>query len=63
MDRQTALSAANLIYHIENTEGALSLLENDYFQNLEDEIYAEFEHALNYRLKALNKELEELKDE
>ena len=63
MDRQTALSAANLIYHIENTETALAELENNYFQNLHDEIYAEFEYALNDRYNALLKELEELKDE
>lgn len=63
MNRQTALSAANILYRIENTETALAELENNYFQNLQDEIYAEFEYALNAQLKALNKELEELKDE
>ena len=62
MNRQVALSAANILYHIENTESALDELENSYFQNLQDEIYAEFEHALNDRLKQLNKELEDLKD-
>ena len=62
MDRQTALSAANILYHIENTETALAELENNYFQNLQDEIYTEFEYALNDRLNQLNKELEELKD-
>lgn len=63
MNRQVALSVANLTYHIENTETALAELENNYFQNLQDEIYAEFEYALNDRIKALNKELEELKGE
>lgn len=63
MNRQVALNAANILYHIEYTEIALAELENDYFQNLQDEIYAEFEYALNDRLKALTKELEELKDE
>lgn len=63
MNRQVALSAANILYHIENTETALDCLNQDYFQNLQDEIYAEFEYALNDQLKALNKELEELRDE
>ena len=62
MKRQIALSAANILYHIENTETALDCLNHDYFQILQDEIYAEFEYALNARLEALNKELEELKD-
>ena len=64
MDRQTALSAANLIYHIENMEVILQEIEEkDYFEKLDDAYYEEFKASANMRYNALLKELEELKDE
>ena len=63
MDRQTALSAANLIYHIENMEVILQEIEEkEYFEKLDDYLYEEFKAAADMRYNALLKELKELKD-
>lgn len=60
MEYQKALSAANLIWHIENTEAALDELETEAFQNLPDEYYEEIKAAIDTRLISLRKELENL---
>lgn len=63
MDRQTALSAANLVYHIETMETVLQEIEEkEYFEKLDDYLYEEFKLAANMRYNALLEELKELKD-
>lgn len=63
MKRQIALSAANLIYHIENMEVILQEIEEkEYFEKLDDAYYEEFKASVDMRYNALLKELEELKD-
>lgn len=60
MEYQKALSAANLIWHIENSEAVLDELQTEAFQKLPDEYYEELEAAMDARISSLRKELEDL---
>ena len=62
MKRSTALEAANILYHIENTEFAIDELKKPCFQELADEVFTQIAEALAARLAMLNAQLAEVKD-
>ena len=63
MTREKGLEIANLIWHIENTEAAIEELNREFFNEMEDSIFEEFDTALQERLQKLNAELEAIKCE
>ena len=60
MTREKGLEVANLIWHIENTEYAIDELNREFFNEMDDAIFEEFDTALQQRLQKLNAELEAL---
>ena len=60
MTREKGLEIANLIWHIENTECAIEELNREFFNEMDDSVFEEFDKALQDRLQKLNAELEEL---
>ena len=58
MTREKGLEIANLIWHIENTETAIEELDREFFNEMDDAVFEEFNTALQERLQKLNSELE-----